>query len=92
MSLLKDSKTNRIHTIKTGNELLQAYRIDSSLPFKFGCCNGECGTCAFKVFEGDENLSKKTKQERKTLEVKGLESPPYRLACQCAILGDVVIE
>lgn len=92
MVKIKDLKTGCTHSIRAGLELLRAYQIDPSLPFQFGCCNGQCGVCAFKVIEGANHLSKLTKQEIKTLAEKKLSSPPYRLACQCAILGDMTIE
>jgi ferredoxin len=92
MAQIKKLKTGNIYTVKTGFELIRAYQIDPSLPLKFGCCNGECGVCTIKVVEGQENLSRPTKREKLTLAEKKLISPPNRLACQCAILGDIVIE
>lgn len=91
MANIKDLKDGQNYSVRTGIELLRAYQLDSSLPFRFGCCNGECGVCVIQVVEGEENLSKKTKQEKLTLAEKKLPSPPFRLACQCAILGDIVI-
>jgi ferredoxin len=84
-------KHKKIYQIKQGQELLKAYQLDPSLPFCFGCTKGQCGVCAIKVVEGMENFSKKTTEEKATLQTKQLD-PSYRLACQCAILGDVVIE
>jgi len=92
MPKIKDKNTDMVYSVKEGIEILQAYRINPSLPFKFGCCNGQCGTCAIKVVEGNENLSKPTKEEKSTLEAKKLSFPPHRLACQCAIMGDITIE
>lgn len=92
MAILKELKTGQVYTIRLGLELLRAYQIDPSLPLQFGCCNGQCGICAIKVIEGEGNLSKPTRQEQRTLAEKKLPSPIYRLACQCAILGDIAIE
>ena len=57
------------------------------MPLKFGCTLGHCGVCSIKVNAGKENLSPPTRQEKTTLKEKYLEG--YRLACQCALLGDV---
>lgn len=77
---------------KEGTELATIYKtFQGNLPFKFGCLKGECGTCLMKVVEGDESLSKPTKQECATL--KRLKSEDKRLACQCALLkGKVTID
>ena len=77
--------------VRPGTELLTAYKINPSMPLKFGCCKGQCATCAIKVVEGEQNLSKMTKQEKETLRLKNMH-PTCRLACQCALLGDVQIE
>lgn len=92
MTHIKKMRTGLTYTIKPGSELLNAYQIDPSLPLKFGCCNGQCGVCVMRVIEGGENLSKQTKQEKMTLAEKNLPTPPFRLACQCAILGDITID
>ncbi len=92
MAQIKKLATGTIYSVKSGLELIRAYQIDPCLPLKFGCCNGQCGVCAIKVIEGEDHLSRQTKQEKMTLGEKKLTSPPYRLACQCAILGDITIE
>lgn len=83
--------SDKTYSLSNGKELLEAYRQDSSMPLRFGCCSGTCGTCAMKVISGQENLSRITKQEKETLRVTGRDES-YRLACQCAIVGDVVVE
>lgn len=75
-----------------GIELLQAYKMNPCIPLRFGCCEGNCGVCAIEIAEGENNLSRMTKKERKTLQEKNLLEEGYRLACQCAIKGDVVID
>lgn len=76
--------------VRAGQELLTAYKLNPELPLKFGCCNGDCGTCAIEVIEGYENLSKMGSKEKTTLALKKLDFP-YRLACQCAIQGNIKI-
>ena len=85
------AKQNKIYILRSGTELLQAYKIDPSIPLKFGCCNGECGVCAIKILEGQENLSGKSKQEKFTLTKNKLD-PSFRLACLCALIDDVVAD
>lgn len=76
--------------LREGTELLRVPFLDASAPLKFGCCKGMCGTCAIKIAKGAENLSPPTKEEQATLSRLHLES--HRLACQCALLGDVAID
>lgn len=90
MSRLTILNCHRTWNLKEHTELSRLPFLDPTIPIQFGCCQGDCGTCAIKVIEGEENLSPKTKQEIKTLSRLGKSS--YRLACQCAIRGDVVIE
>lgn len=80
----------RILQIKEGIDLLRIPYLDTLAPLKFGCRQGQCGACAIKIISGEENLSPKTKQEQETLNRLKLDS--QRLACQCAIKGDVVID
>ncbi len=83
-------KQNHSVRLKEGTELLRVPYLDSSTPLRFGCCKGLCGTCAIKIAAGKENLSPQTKQEQETLCRLQLDS--HRLACQCALTGDVVID
>jgi ferredoxin len=57
----------------------------------FGCRDGACGACLVKVLEGSENLSPMKDDERDFLETLAAE-PNERLACQCQINGDIVVE
>ncbi len=76
--------------VDAGSGLMEiANMVGSSLAF--GCGTGVCGSCLINVIEGMENLSPKTDQERETLESTGA-AENQRLACQCKVSGDVVIE
>lgn len=73
-----------------GAELIQAKNIHPDMPIKFGCKQGNCGVCAIHVIEGQENLTKICPKEEATLKRKGLTD--HRLACQCALNGNIKIE
>lgn len=90
MPLLTFCKLNQSWQLKEYTELARIPYLDPTIPIKFGCCQGECGTCAIKIKSGEQNLSPQTRQEKSTLTRLGLHS--HRLACQCALLGDVVID
>ncbi len=77
--------------VPSGSELLELARKNPEIPLKFGCTRGECGVCAVKVLSGSQNLTKQSFQELETLSKKSL-GPGYRLACQCALNGDVEFE
>ena len=81
---------NRSLQVKEGTDLIRLPYLDTTVPLKFGCCQGQCGACAIKVISGEENLSPKTKQEKATLSRLKLNS--HRLAFQCALKGDIVID
>ena len=83
---------NKEIEISGGSDFLEIFQKDSSLPMKFGCRRGECGVCAIRVDKGADNLSKCTSQEKATLGKKGLCDPNHRLACQCAVNGDVCLD
>jgi ferredoxin len=57
----------------------------------FGCRDGACGACMIRVRSGAEFVSKMQDDERDFLETMAAE-PNERLACQCKVYGDVVIE
>ena len=64
---------------------------DHETSILFGCRDGACGACMIKVKEGMQNLSKMEDDERDFLETMAAEEDE-RLACQCRVLGDVVVE
>lgn len=56
-------------------------------------CNGDgvCGKCVVSVASGTENLSPPTELETRIME-KYNYAPPQRIACQCAVQGDVEVK
>jgi ferredoxin len=90
MPILSIASQQKTYQVVLGMDFLTICRLYPSIPIQFGCCQGHCGTCAIKIMDGEQNLSKKTKQEIKTLYLKQLDAS-YRLACQCALLGEVKI-
>jgi len=75
-----------------GVELLQAKKQNPDMPLKFGCTRGNCGVCAIRVLSGKGNLTKMCPKEESTLRQKGCIPLDYRLACQCALNGNIEIE
>lgn len=88
---IKFIKEKKEATVTSGCEILEIFRKHPDLPLKFGCKRGECGTCAIKILNGMQNLTKLSTQEEATLRKKGCDKS-YRLACQCAVNGSVEIE
>jgi ferredoxin len=86
ITFLKSEKT---FEIPIGTDLVKIYEINPDLPLKFGCKQGECGVCEIKISTGHENLTKHTPQEKRTLNTRIKEGS--RLACQCALKGDIII-
>ena len=91
MAKVKFLEQNLIVQAPSGTEFQELHKRQPELPLKFGCRGGDCGVCAFRVVEGAHNLTKQSNQEKRTLESKSLDPHSYRLACQCAFNGDVVI-
>lgn len=52
---------------------------------------GRCVTCKMTVVAGMENISERTRPEQKYADM-GLLTADQRLACQCTLLGDIVIK
>ena len=72
--------------VPPGKTLLSC-AIDMGITISHVCGgDGACGTCRVEVMEGWERMSPPTPDET----YKELE-PPYRLSCQCKILGDVIV-
>jgi ferredoxin len=58
----------------------------------FGCRAGACGICVIEVTAGAENLSPCEESEAGLLEALGFHQRSVRLACQCRLHGDIVID
>ena len=58
----------------------------------FGCRMASCGACTIEIISGRENLSTMQSAEKNFLDDIGLGDGTYRLACQCRVLGDVVLK
>lgn len=57
----------------------------------FGCRDGACGACMVRILEGETNLTPMKDDERDFLETMAAQENE-RLACQCRVKGDVVLE
>lgn len=88
MAIIKFLKSNKNYQVRSGIDLIKAAEIHPDMPIKFGCRNGQCGVCAVEIAKGEENLTKQSQDERELLRKKGL-SLSFRLACQCALNGDI---
>ena len=83
--------TGAVAILEDGANLKVAIE-DEGWPVPMGCEDGLCGTCIIQVAEGMENLSEMEEKEKITLDAMGLLESGHRLACQCDVHGDVVIE
>lgn len=64
---------------------------DHDTSILFGCRDGACGACMVRVLENPQHLSPMEEHEKDFLETMAARDDE-RLACQCRVLGDVVIE
>jgi ferredoxin len=87
MAKISFLSSNNSFEVPAGTDLINAYKMNPAIPLKFGCTLGNCGVCAIQVTTGHKHLTKITKQERQLLKDKCDQG--YRLACQCAINGDI---
>ena len=76
--------------VKEGYPLIDMCE-DHDTSILFGCRDGACGACMVKVKKGMENLSPIDEEEQDFLETMAAE-PDERLACQCTVKGDVILE
>ncbi len=65
---------------------------DFDTPIFFGCRAGSCATCLIEVTQGIENLSPHTNEEEVLLSILADGNPKARLACQCKVLGPIVVK
>lgn len=76
--------------VENGARLADAAdEVEASIDFS--CRQGMCSTCIINVVEGQENLKPAEEPEVTTLVNQGA-AENERLACQCVVQGDVVIE
>lgn len=85
-----------IKTDKKSLEVTQGAKIidvceNEDTSILFGCRDGACGACMIRVLENPSHLSPMEEHERDFLETMAAREDE-RLACQCAVLGDVVVE
>jgi len=85
MAQIKFIKTQTTIVLPDGSDLLD---FAVNLPIKFGCRQGNCGTCAIRIVSGYENLTQCSPAERVTLQKIG-KGQGFRLACQCALNGNI---
>lgn len=76
--------------VKEGEALIDTCE-DHDTSILFGCRDGACGACMIRVIDGEANISPMDDNERDFLETMAAE-PDERLACQCRVSGDIVIE
>ncbi len=91
MVKIKFLKSDQTIEAPSGSDLIKVCQKHPALPITFGCTRGECGVCAIAIVEGGEHLTQCSPQEKHTLKQKGL-GDGYRLACQCAVNGDILIK
>jgi ferredoxin len=58
----------------------------------FGCRSGACGACVIEVLVGTQSLTKADDAERAFLVTLGYSGERFRLACQCRLQGDIIIQ
>ena len=77
---------------EAGEHTLLQTSVDNKIPHLRECGgNGKCTTCRVRILEGDENLSPRTKKEKKVAEKRKWDNS-IRLACQCTVQGDVKVQ
>jgi 2Fe-2S ferredoxin len=64
---------------------------EQSVSLLFGCREANCGTCLIEVLAGSDQLSPVTRHEQEMLEILAPDHPHARLACQCAVRGNVSV-
>ena len=57
-----------------------------------GCRVGACGACLVRILSGLEALLPRDVGEEKLIAKLGCSGEEYRLACQCRIRGEVIID
>lgn len=81
-------KCSKVFEVPSGTELRDTLKYGT--PLRFGCLQGDCGVCKIEIIEGENHLSRPTLKEKLTLKKQNAHSP-CRLACQCALTGDITL-
>ncbi|MCB0631559.1 MAG: 2Fe-2S iron-sulfur cluster binding domain-containing protein [Lewinella sp.] len=90
-SILYNGINQLITTFDQDSTLLDI-SLENKIPHLHECGgNGRCTTCRVRVIEGHQNLSARTMVERNTAHLRRWD-PAVRLACQCRVKGDVVVQ
>ncbi len=77
---------------ETGTTILDA-ALEADIDIYHDCGgNGACSTCHIQVLEGMETLNDKTEDELDLLGDLENCNESSRLACQCQVNGDLIIE
>ncbi|MGD2067365.1 MAG: FHA domain-containing protein [Gemmatimonadota bacterium] len=74
------------------DETILEWADENEVELDYECWIGMCGCDAIRIVEGGEHLSEVDPKEKKTLERRGLEAGPCRLACMTKCSGPVVVE
>lgn len=85
------SKSGNSVALPSGSSLIDLEDTGKS-EVPFGCRSAACGTCTIDVISGMENLSPRNEEEQDLLTDLDLDGDKRRLACQCTVYGDVVID
>jgi len=85
------ASTGEVFWLPRDSHLVDALELGVS-GLIFGCRAGACGICVIEVMEGAGNLSPCEEDEAALLEALGFQQRSVRLACQCRLHGDIVID
>jgi thioredoxin reductase/pSer/pThr/pTyr-binding forkhead associated (FHA) protein/ferredoxin len=77
--------------IDSSQSLLE-WADEKDVALDYECWIGMCGCDIIRIVSGAEHLNPINDKERKTLQRKGLEAGPFRLACMTRASGPVVVE
>lgn len=87
LTIKTDKKTI---SVPVGAKIIEVCETEET-SILFGCRDGACGACMIRVLENPQHLSPMEEHERDFLETMAARDDE-RLACQCKVMGDVVVE
>jgi 2Fe-2S ferredoxin len=92
MSIIDFTKKNRPALKAEVAKTLMQNLLDAKIPVASSCQgDGVCAKCKVLVNEGAQNLSHPTEAEQFLMQ-KNKIPEPWRLSCQCYVLGDVTLD